>query len=229
MHDAYVEIGRRRTFAGAIKWPGWCRSGRDEPSALEALAAYGPRYAAAAGRAAAGFKAPTDVAGLRVVERLKGDATTDFGVPGAAPARDERPLDQTELKRLVALLRASWAKFDRTAKKASGVKLSTGPRGGGRELDAIIRHVLEADRAYLAKLGGVSRKQDASVDMKTEMTRVRKDIVDVLSTRARGAPPPRTPRSGKLWAPRYGIRRSAWHALDHVWEIEDRAVRVDQE
>jgi hypothetical protein len=24
------------------------------------------------------------------------------------------------------------------------------------------------------------------------------------------------------WTPRYFLRRSAWHALDHAWEIEDR-------
>jgi len=35
--DAYLEIGKKRTFAGAMDWPGWCRSGRDEASALEAM------------------------------------------------------------------------------------------------------------------------------------------------------------------------------------------------
>jgi hypothetical protein len=35
-------------------------------------------------------------------------------------------------------------------------------------------------------------------------------------------PPERVPRSGKLWTPRYFVRRTAWHALDHAWEIEDR-------
>ena len=32
--DVYLEIGKKRTFAGAIDWPGWCRSGRDEGAAL---------------------------------------------------------------------------------------------------------------------------------------------------------------------------------------------------
>ena len=27
----------------------------------------------------------------------------------------------------------------------------------------------------------------------------------------------------KPWGPRYAARRSAWHALDHAWEIEDRS------
>jgi len=27
---------------------------------------------------------------------------------------------------------------------------------------------------------------------------------------------------GKRWTPQYFVRREAWHALDHTWEIEDR-------
>jgi hypothetical protein len=28
--------------------------------------------------------------------------------------------------------------------------------------------------------------------------------------------------SGAAWAPRYLIRRTAWHVLDHAWELEDK-------
>jgi hypothetical protein len=41
----FVEEGRKKTFAGVIDWPGWCRWGRDGTSALDALVDYGPRYA----------------------------------------------------------------------------------------------------------------------------------------------------------------------------------------
>ena len=41
----YLEIGTKRVFASAADWPGWCRAGKDEKLALEALAAYVPRYA----------------------------------------------------------------------------------------------------------------------------------------------------------------------------------------
>ena len=42
--NAYLEIGRKRTFAGVMEWPGWCRMGRDEAAALQALFEAGPRY-----------------------------------------------------------------------------------------------------------------------------------------------------------------------------------------
>lgn len=217
----YLEVGRSRVFAGALEWPGWCRRGRSEDEALGALVAYGKRYAAALGPAAGGLTIPADVSALEVSERLEGNATTDFGAPAVAPAADERPLDDAELERQVAVLEACWAAFDRTAEAASAAVLRKGPRGGGRELDAIVSHVLEADSAYLASLGG--RYKTGRADVATDMARLREAIVEVLSSRARGEPPPRTPRSGRLWAPRYFVRRSAWHALDHAWEIEDRA------
>src|SRR5919204_5498395 len=94
-HDGlpvYVEVGKKRVFTGALEWPGWSRSGRDEETALEALLAYAPRYRRAMGRAATGLVAPKDVDGFHVVERIRGDASTDFGVPGASPKADRSPL-----------------------------------------------------------------------------------------------------------------------------------------
>jgi hypothetical protein len=218
----YLEVGDRRVFAGALDWPGWCRSARDEESAVETLIVYGPRYAKALGRAGQGFKAPTDPSSVRIVERLRGSASTDFGVPGTAPKADRRPLDDAELKRESAFLRACWRKFDRTARAAAGAVLSKGPRGGGRDLDVIISHVLEADRAYLSRLGGTSGDSGGKAGA-AQMSGLRKAIVETVSGRAHGAPPAKKRRSAALWTPRYAVRRSAWHALDHAWEIEDRA------
>jgi hypothetical protein len=39
------EVTPKRTFASGLHWPGWCRAGRDEGAALEALAGYAERYA----------------------------------------------------------------------------------------------------------------------------------------------------------------------------------------
>ena len=219
---AYLEVGKRRVFAGAVEWPGWCRSGRDEDRALGALVAYAGRYAAGVGSAAAGFAVPTDVSGLEVVERLEGDAGTDFGVPGAAPSSDVRPVDRRELERLVALLEASWSAFDSAAERAASAVLRKGPRGGGRDLDAIVRHVVDADKPYVSSLGARYRNPE-DADAAAEAAGVRAAFLDALAARARGEPLPQGRRSAKVWTPRYAVRRSAWHALDHAWEIEDRA------
>ena len=88
----YLEVTPRRTFAGAIDWPGWCRSGKTEDEALAALFAYAERYAPVVARSKVGFKPPAAVDDLEVVERLKGNATTEFGAPGIPPAADKRPL-----------------------------------------------------------------------------------------------------------------------------------------
>ena len=210
----YLEIGSKRVFAGSIDWPGWCRSGRDEESALEALLENAPRYKKAIGAAARGFSPPSRAtAALRVVERLKGNATTDFGAPAVAPSSDDRPIGSKEAERLTKLLQACWKRFDATAKKAAGVELRKGPRGGGRDVDAIVRHVDEADRAYLSKLGG-------TVPKGTDTAELRRAFLDAFRARIRGEPI--TSRVKTPWLPRYAIRRSAWHALDHAWEIEDR-------
>jgi hypothetical protein len=213
--DVYVESGRKRVFAGGLAWPGWCRSGRDEDAALDALVEAAGRYAVAIGSAGGRFPRVTSSSALRVVERLIGNATTDFGAPAIAPSDDEEPMTAAERRRWSALLEASWMAFDRSAKRHRGGRLRTGPRGGGRDLAKIVAHVAHTELAYLTKLGGLPPKEPTD-------RAVRAAVLEVLDLRARGEPAPRTPRSGSLWSPRYYVRRSAWHALDHAWEIEDR-------
>jgi hypothetical protein len=146
-----VELGKRTTFAAAIDWPGWCRRGTDEASAIEALAEYGPRYRSAIGRKW-GFEAPQDPGAFRVVRRSKGDATTDFGAPAIPVPSDGKRLSEEELDRLEGLLLACWKTFDRVASKHASSRLSKGPRGGGRDVKKMVTHVLEADAAYLNRL-----------------------------------------------------------------------------
>jgi hypothetical protein len=213
--DVYLEIGQRRTFAGALHWPGWCRSGRDEAAALQALADYGPRYARVLRLAGLEFELPADLAALAVVERLEGDASTDFGAPGQAPASDARPVDDDELARFRALLQACWQAFDQAVSAAAGKALRKGPRGGGRDLEGLVEHVLGSDRAYLGRIGWKLEKDQGR-------EAVRQEIMDGLAASARGELPAQGPRGGRRWTPRYFVRRVACHVLDHAWEIEDR-------
>ena len=219
--DVYLEVGKKRTIAGAIDWPGWCRVGRDEDTALQALFDYGPRYARLLDATTPGFRAPADRSAFAVVERLEANATTDFGAPDASPSGDTQPVDTAELQRLQTLLKACWQAFDQAVQAARGKELRKGPRGGGRELDEIVRHVLGADAAYLARLAW-KFKPDEAAQLDDELSRNRQAILDALAAAAQGDLPTHGPRGGAIWTPRYFVRRVSWHVLDHAWEIEDR-------
>jgi hypothetical protein len=216
--EVYLEIGAKRTFAGALEWPGWCRVGLDEAAALRALADHGARYATVLRSAGIPFPGVRDAADFAVVERLAGDATTDFGAPGKAPSADDRPLDGPGLERLRAILVACWAAFDREVERASGKELRKGPRGGGRDLGSIVQHVLAAEGGYLSKVGRKAPAIDAAP------VRSRATVLDAIEASAQGTVAPQGPRGGSRWSARYAVRRMAWHVLDHAWEIEDRTI-----
>ncbi|HEY0408991.1 MAG TPA: hypothetical protein VGE42_01860 [Candidatus Dormibacteraeota bacterium] len=209
-----VEVGPRRTFASAVDWPGWCRVARGGPdAALEALAAYAPRYARVTERA--GIALPASAAGaLSVVETVPGTAITDFGAPNVVTASDRLPLDAGGAARLVALLGAGWAELDAVAAGAPA-QLRKGPRGGGRDRDAVVEHVVEAERSYARKAGV---RLTATEWREGHVALLRARLGEALCRTSDGTPPVE-----RGWPPRYLLRRGAWHVLDHAWEIEDRS------
>lgn len=217
----YLEVGHKRVFAGAVEWPGWCRSGATQEAALSALVAYAPRYQDAIQAARLGFVPVADAADLTIVETLEGNSATDFGAPGAAPSADSRSIDDAALRRLHAILASVWRVFDDAVEAAHGRELRKGPRGGGRDLDTIVEHVIEADQAYLAR---VSRKPvlDRRDSAQVRLAATRQAVREALDAAARGLVPERGPRGGKMWTGRYFARRLTWHVLDHAWEVEDR-------
>jgi hypothetical protein len=209
----YLEVGSKRVFACSVDWPGWARSGKDEQSALAALADYAPRYAVVAKRAGKRFPAQAGD-DLDVVERVKGSTTTDFGAPGVVPALDTEPLTQHGAHKMAELVVASWAVLDTVARK-SPATLRKGPRGGGRDRDKMLQHVISAEAAYARTLD-VRHKEPALGDT-AAIRALRDDIVAVLRASRSGVPV-----RDKGWPPRYAARRIAWHVLDHAWEMEDR-------
>lgn len=219
-----VEATAKRAFATAVEWPGWCRGGRDEASALDALVAYAPRYARVAERAGVAFAVPKDAARFAVVERLPGGAGTDFGAPGVQAALEDAPLEGDERTRLEDLLAACWAELQAAAHGARGRELRKGPRGGGRELDAIIRHAVGAHEGYIKRLGapapGLGDVGEAELD--AAVYALLQATTAGLDAAERGELASVGPRGGRRWPARFFIRYAAWHVLDHAWEIEDR-------
>src|SRR5690242_9407036 len=117
--DVYLEAGDKRVFAASVDWPGWCRSGRDPDSALQALLDYGPRYARVVQNGNFNFSPPGTKNEFNVIQTLEGSATTDFGAPDSAPALDAQPVDAAELDRLQVLLQACWQTFDEIVHSAA--------------------------------------------------------------------------------------------------------------
>ena len=192
-----LEVGSTWTFASALDWPGWCRRGKGEHAAVDCLLEYAARYKKVAGR---GFQA-----GLpKIVGRVQGNATTDFGAPGMRGPWDDEPLDARETARQVKLLRAAWTACDAAAASAPAV-LPKGPRGGGRDRDGIADHVREAERSYARKVG-------VRLAPRTPWDEQRDVIADAL----------RAGDHSGAWPARYFIRRAAWHVVDHAWELEDK-------
>ncbi|MEW9529395.1 hypothetical protein [Microbispora sp. NPDC049125] len=208
MSPVYLELGPKKVFACSAAWPGWCRIGKSEQLALDALMDYIPRYRLVAERAGLEFDPGDPV----VVERVKGGMTTDFGAPESPAVLDLEPVPADEAARTVALIRASWELLDETA-AASPEELRKGPRGGGRDRDKMVNHVVEAERSYARKIG-VRHKPIKDV---AGLAAMRDEIAEVLGRPSDGAPPV---EGG--WPARYAARRIAWHVIDHIWEMEDR-------
>jgi hypothetical protein len=214
-----LELTSKQTVASALDWPGWCRAGRDEGAALQTLASYAERYAPVAEQAGVNF--PSTVA-FNVVERAPGGPTIAFAAPECrrpfpqVTAEAERAkLPPAADRRLVGLVTAAWATFDEVA-AASPAELRKGPRGGGRDRDKLIDHVIGAETVYARKLE-VKFKQPAIDDI-AAIEELRESIAAVV-----GAPSDGSPVVANGWTTRYAARRIAWHVLEHAWEMQDRA------
>jgi hypothetical protein len=214
-----LEVTPDATVGFALDWPGWCRAGRDEGAALQALASYAERYAPVAERA--GLTLPSTAA-FDVIERLPGGLTTAFAAPECrrpfpqvtAPS-DRARVTPAAARRLTDLMTAVWTIFDEVA-AASPPELRKGPRGGGRDRDQMIDHVVGAEAAYARKLG-VRVKKPGIGDI-AAIRLVRREIAVVV-----GAPSDGSAVVPNGWTTRYATRRMAWHLLEHAWEMQDRA------
>lgn len=211
-----IETGTKRVFASALDWPGWCRAARTEQLALDALAAYAERYAVVAAAADVPFPKRA-VADLAVVERLRGDATTDYGAPSAPAKFESEPMTRAEVDRMCTLVSATWTVFDRVV-KAAPAELRKGPRGGGRDRDKIVDHVLGAECGYAPKLG--LKLAQPELGDRAAISAHREALLAAFRAGADGRP-----MRERGWTSRYAARRIAWHAMDHAWEIEDRTDR----
>ena len=169
----------------------------------------------------AGASFPSTVA-FDVVERVPGGPATAFAAPECrrpfpqmTAGADRAKVTPAAAGRLAGLVTGAWATFNEVA-AASPAELRKGPRGGGRDRDQLIDHVIGAETAYARKLG-VKLKQSAIDDI-AAIGKLHEAIAAAL-----GAPSDGSPVMPNGWTARYAARRIAWHVLEHAWEMQDRA------
>ena len=208
----------RRVFAQALDWIGWCRAGKDEEAALHQLVIAGPRYAPVAARAGFSFTIPPSFEAFEVVERVPGNATTDFGAPAVLLAEDQRPFTEADIERWTSLLAACWSTFDDVLLSIRAELRGKKPERG-RSPEAMRLHLLEADLMHLSGFGPAYRRPDRARVAEQE-AEVREQILAALQAVPRDVEARPRRKSGFTWTPRFAARRSAWHALDHAWELQ---------
>jgi hypothetical protein len=210
-----LELGPKgkKVAAVAPDWPGLERGAKTGEAAIERLHSYLPRYAKVATLAGmeTAFAAITT---LDVVEQYPGTGSTDFwGISFAFSSVDRQDLSRDELERDLTLMQACWAYFDDVRARVSP-QMQKGPRGGGRDRDHIIGHTIRTEQDWAAKLGLPARPDATLTD--AGLRAYRDAYRDAIrSFHAAG-------KMARTWPLRYLIRHTAYHTLDHAWEMEDK-------
>ena len=205
----------KKAVAFAVDWPGWSRGAKSPNTALELLESYRRRYrpVVASARLAREF----DAAGpLEVVEDQVGAGSTDFwGISFTPSGLEQEPMDDTDLRRKITLLRACWGFFDAVAARVSP-ELRKGPRGGGRDRDEVIRHTVRVESEDFAKRLGL-RVAEGGALSPGALPDYREAYVAAMRAYNAGEG-----KRMRTWNLPFLIRHSAFHVLDHAWEMEDK-------
>jgi hypothetical protein len=213
-----LEIGPKgkKVVAFAPDWPGLERGAKTEQAAIERLLSYVPRYAAVtrlAGMEDALANAPV----VDVVERYPGTPSTDFwGISFAFSSIDEQAVSAKILERELTLMQACWTFFDKVRLRVSA-QMQAGPRGGGRDRDRIVRHTFATEQDWATKLG-VLTPDGAMLSSKGLKVHRNAYCQAIRSYHSEGR------LAGKVakWPLRFLIRHTAFHTMDHAWEMEDK-------
>jgi hypothetical protein len=213
-----VERGTKgkKAVAFSLDWPGWSRGAKSPELALETLEAYRERYRPIA--ELAGMAAEFDAAGpIDVVEDRVGTGSTDFwGISFSPSSTEHGPIPEAEIERKLQLLQAAWAFFDSVAARVSA-EMRRGPRGGGRDRNRIVRHTIRTESEDFAKQVGIRIPEEAALSPEG-LKQHRRDYLAALRDYNEG----RIDRKMRSWTLPFLIRHSAFHTLDHAWEMEDK-------
>jgi hypothetical protein len=206
----------KKAVAFSIDWPGWSRGAKTPGLALELLEAYRARYRPIA--ELAGLAPEFDAAGpLEVLEERVGTGSVDFwGISYSPSSAEQDPMSEADLERGLTLLQACWAFFDGVAARVSP-ELRKGPRGGGRDRDRIIRHTIRVESEDFAKQVGLRVPEEAALTPGGLRDHRASYLAAMRAYNTGGLD-----RRMRSWTLPFLIRHSAYHTLDHAWEMEDK-------
>ena len=206
----------KRSVAFARDWPGWSRGAKTADVAVETLESYRERYRPIADLA--GMAGEFDTAGpLEIVEDMVGAPSTDFwGISFLPSSTEHAQLERDEFDRGITVLRACWAFFDDVAATVSP-EMRRGPRGGGRDRDRIIRHTIRTESEDFAKQVGLRIPEEAALTP-DGLRQHRESYVAALWAYNVGE----VSRRMRSWTLPFLIRHTAFHTLDHAWEMQDK-------
>jgi hypothetical protein len=210
-----LEQGKKgkRVVAVASAWPGLSRGDKTEEAALDRLQTYRPRYAPVARHAGLENEFSID-ASIEVVERYVGTGSTDFwGISFAFSENDRQEMSEVELEREISLLQGCWAFFDEVRARVSA-ELRKGPRGGGWDRDQLVWHTVANEMDWGTGLG-LPKRPDAMPDEEALRTHRDAYVNAIRAYHAQG-------KTAGKWPLRYLIRHSAFHTMDHAWQMEDK-------
>lgn len=214
----------KRVVAFSLDWPGWSRGATTAELAVETLEAYRSRYRPIAELAGLGREF-ADAGPLEVVEDKVGTPSTDFWAISFAPASSEReePMREADLERGITILRACWAFFDTVAARVSE-EMRKGPRGGGRDRTRIVRHTIRTESEDFARQVGLRNPEESALTPEG-LRQHRERYIAAMRAYNAGMVEKRM-RTGTL---PYLIRHSAFHTLDHAWEMQDKDLTAERE
>jgi hypothetical protein len=212
----------KRSVTFALDWPGWSRGAKTPELALETLESYRARYRPVA--VIAGMASEFDAAGpLETVEDRVGTGSTDFwGISFSPSSAEQGPMPTADFERAMVLLRACWTFFDEVGARVSP-EMRKGPRGGGRDRDHIVRHTIRNESEEFAKKVGLRIPERAALTPQGLVSH-RESYVAALRAYNAGEVKSRM----RTWTLPFLVRHSAYHTLDHAWEMEDKDLTGDE-
>jgi len=208
----------KKAVAFALDWPGWSRGANTPELAVETLESYRERYRPIAEAAGMGARFKRE-GRLETIEDRVGSGSTDFwGISYFPSSTEQDPMTTKELDRKILVLQTCWQYFDKVAKRVSAEMLK-GPRGGGRDRDRIIRHTIRVESEEFAKRLGLRIPEEGALTP-AGLRSHRKNYIDAMRAYNAGEG-----KRMKNWTLAFLIRHSAFHVMDHAWEMEDKNLK----